>query len=174
MRDLKEIDIELATLQDELNNVHGTPTEVYARIVGYYRAVKNWNKGKRDEFDNRKTFSIELPSESHSTNIQETSSDTFEETHNSVTPTINSTHTYELYVRQTCPNCPPVKDFMSKIDLPGKIIDVDTEQGLTEAASKGVFAAPTVIVYNNDGTEISRAHNVEELAIIFESVAVAQ
>jgi ribonucleoside-triphosphate reductase len=63
---------------------------------------------------------------------------------------------------------------MSKIDLPGKIIDVDTEQGLTEAASKGVFAAPTVIVYNNDGTEISRAHNVEELAIIFESVAVAQ
>ena len=75
MRDLKEIDIELATLQDELNNVHGTPTEVYARIVGYYRAVKNWNKGKRDEFDNRKTFSIELSSESHSTNIQENSSD---------------------------------------------------------------------------------------------------
>ena len=116
MRDLKEIDIELATLQDELNNVHGTPTEVYARIVGYYRAVKNWNKGKRDEFDNRKTFSIELSSESHSTNIQENCSDTFEEAHNSATPTINWTHTYELYVRQTCPNCPPVKDFMSKID----------------------------------------------------------
>ena len=71
MRDLKEIEVEIATLQDELNNLHGTPTEVYARIVGYYRAVKNWNKGKRDEFDNRKTFSIELSSEPHIDNTQE-------------------------------------------------------------------------------------------------------
>lgn len=172
MRDLKEIEVEIATLQDELNNLHGTPTEVYARIVGYYRAVKNWNKGKRDEFDNRKTFSIELSSESPIDNTQENSSDIFVEAPTSTTQPINSSHTYELYVRQTCPNCPPVKDFMSKIDLPGKIIDVDTEQGLTEAASKGVFAAPTVIVYSNDGTEVSRAHNVEELTEIFESVAI--
>lgn len=34
-------------------------TEVYARIVGYYRAVKNWNNGKREEFNERKMFRIE-------------------------------------------------------------------------------------------------------------------
>jgi len=30
--------------------------EVYSRIVGYYRPVKNWNKGKREEFKQRKTY----------------------------------------------------------------------------------------------------------------------
>lgn len=57
-RTLAEIDAEIAATKEALNNVHGTETEVYARIVGYYRAVRNWNKGKRDEFDHRKMFSI--------------------------------------------------------------------------------------------------------------------
>lgn len=34
-------------------------TEVYARIVGYYRAVRNWNNGKREEFNERKMFAVE-------------------------------------------------------------------------------------------------------------------
>ncbi|MDR0305139.1 MAG: ribonucleoside triphosphate reductase [Chitinispirillales bacterium] len=34
----------------------GKDTEVYSRIVGYYRPVKNWNKGKRAEYDNRKLY----------------------------------------------------------------------------------------------------------------------
>lgn len=34
----------------------GKDTEVYARIVGYYRAVKNWNKGKREEKKSRVPF----------------------------------------------------------------------------------------------------------------------
>ncbi len=33
-------------------------TEVYSRIVGYYRPVKNWNKGKKEEFSERKTYFI--------------------------------------------------------------------------------------------------------------------
>jgi len=31
-------------------------TEVYSRIVGYYRPVKNWNDGKRAEYRDRKVF----------------------------------------------------------------------------------------------------------------------
>jgi ribonucleoside-triphosphate reductase len=34
-------------------------TEVYARIVGYLRPVKQWNEGKRAEFDLRKSFDID-------------------------------------------------------------------------------------------------------------------
>lgn len=34
----------------------GRPTEVYSRIVGYFRPVKQWNQGKRQEFEERKTF----------------------------------------------------------------------------------------------------------------------
>lgn len=33
-------------------------TEVYSRVAGYYRPVKCWNKGKREEFRLRKPFRI--------------------------------------------------------------------------------------------------------------------
>ncbi len=29
------------------------PTEVYSRVVGYFRPVQNWNKGKVEEFGER-------------------------------------------------------------------------------------------------------------------------
>jgi len=35
----------------------GRDTEVYSRVVGYYRPVQNWNEGKKQEFEERKTFS---------------------------------------------------------------------------------------------------------------------
>ncbi len=38
--------------------VCGAETEVYSRIVGYYRSVRNWNKGKREEYKERKMFAL--------------------------------------------------------------------------------------------------------------------
>jgi anaerobic ribonucleoside-triphosphate reductase len=32
------------------------PCEVYSRIVGYLRPVQNWNRGKKQEFYERKTY----------------------------------------------------------------------------------------------------------------------
>ena len=40
-RKLEEVEQEIAATKAELKDVHGTETEVYARIVGYYRAVKH-------------------------------------------------------------------------------------------------------------------------------------
>jgi len=37
----------------------GEETEVYSRVVGYYRPVKSWNNGKRQEFQDRKAVVIE-------------------------------------------------------------------------------------------------------------------
>lgn len=37
----------------------GRTTEVYSRVVGYHRPVKNWNKGKREEFRDRRAFTKE-------------------------------------------------------------------------------------------------------------------
>jgi len=34
------------------------PTQVYSRIVGYYRPLASWNAGKQNEFKNRKTFEL--------------------------------------------------------------------------------------------------------------------
>jgi anaerobic ribonucleoside-triphosphate reductase len=35
------------------------PCEVYSRIVGYLRPIQNWNKGKQQEFKERKTFRVD-------------------------------------------------------------------------------------------------------------------
>ncbi len=40
----------------------GHKTEVYSRIVGYLRPLEQWNDGKKQEFNDRRTF--ELPQES--------------------------------------------------------------------------------------------------------------
>ena len=34
------------------------PVEVYSRVVGYFRPVNQWNKGKQEEFNQRKEFSV--------------------------------------------------------------------------------------------------------------------
>jgi hypothetical protein len=35
------------------------PVEVYSRVVGYFRPVNQWNKGKQEEFYDRNEFSPE-------------------------------------------------------------------------------------------------------------------
>jgi len=37
------------------------PCEVYSRVVGYLRPVQQWNKGKRSEYRERKTFRLPKP-----------------------------------------------------------------------------------------------------------------
>ena len=40
------------------NPVFNPRTEIYSRVVGYYRPVNNYNPGKKAEFKSRKTFAI--------------------------------------------------------------------------------------------------------------------
>ncbi|MBD3322666.1 MAG: ribonucleoside triphosphate reductase [Chitinivibrionales bacterium] len=37
----------------------GEETEVYSRIVGYYRPVKNWNRGKKSEYKDRQSYRLQ-------------------------------------------------------------------------------------------------------------------
>lgn len=174
-RTLEQIEAEIAKTEAELKNLHGTETEVYARIVGYYRAVRNWNKGKRDEFNNRTLFVYDGDiSDSRAKNTEHSMTNDFSEekqNEQNINTMDNSIH-YEFFMRQTCPNCPPVKKYISDVSFEGKFIDVDTDEGLKEAASKGVFSAPTVIFYDQTNTEIGRGHNVEELKGVLEPQAI--
>lgn len=54
----KEILFEIEKLEMELANVKGTECEVYSRIVGYFRPVKQWNNGKQEEFYEREMFDV--------------------------------------------------------------------------------------------------------------------
>ena len=36
----------------------GAVCEIFSRVCGYFRPVNNWNKGKREEFKDRKVFDV--------------------------------------------------------------------------------------------------------------------
>lgn len=55
----KVLENKLSDMQQELNAVKGSKCEVYSRVVGYLRPVQNWNKGKKEEYEMRKTYAVE-------------------------------------------------------------------------------------------------------------------
>lgn len=54
----EEIKAKILALKEETQNCHGTPCEVYSRVVGYLRPVQGWNKGKKEEFALRENMKI--------------------------------------------------------------------------------------------------------------------
>lgn len=36
----------------------GRTTEVYSRVTGYHRPVRNWNRGKQEEFKDRLPYHV--------------------------------------------------------------------------------------------------------------------
>ena len=152
-RDITTIEKDIAETQKALDNVRGAETEVYARIVGYYRSLKNWNKGKKDEFAQRKTFQVD-------------------ETAAASEKAAEDVKRYELFARKTCPNCPPVKDYLAHSGLEGVTIDVDNPEGFQKAMAMNIVSAPTVVLYGKGGTPIATLHTVDDLdAVLSHGVA---
>lgn len=172
MRTIAEINADIERTKQEIEDVRGTQTEVYARIVGYYRSVRNWNKGKREEYNHRKMFTPEAKDTAeHLAGKGNCAIETEEPCRcgNAVAPGAFSAKgdepqvSYELYSRAACPNCPPVKDFCAGSFPNGKIVDVDTEEGFNKAKQKNILSTPTVIFYSETGDEICRAHSVQDI-----------
>jgi anaerobic ribonucleoside-triphosphate reductase len=44
-----------AKVEDETMHIM-VPVEVYSRVCGYFRPVNQWNKGKKEEFRERKDY----------------------------------------------------------------------------------------------------------------------
>lgn len=160
MRTLEQIEQELQEAREALSQVKGTPTEVYSRIVGYYRSVRNWNKGKREEYAERKLFRVvpeefprNLNEERHEWNTQGT-------------PGVAATRDRSrllLFIRTACPACPPAKDAATKLGIPVDFVDADTAEGLSEAVRRNVFSTPTAILLNREGNELARAWDAKSI-----------
>lgn len=164
MRTIQEIEADIDQVQHDITNVQGTTTEVYARIVGYYRSVRNWNRGKREEYNHRKLFVTENDSiNEHLLSGAVNTIDIEKQTVTSDKESSGEISRYELFVRKTCPNCPPVKDCCSRMPFSGTLIDVDTAEGFEKAQQYGIFSAPTVIFFDEANREVSRAHSTREI-----------
>jgi ribonucleoside-triphosphate reductase len=154
MRTIADIERDLAATREALANVEGTPAEVYSRIVGYYRSVRNWNKGKREEYGERKLFTVS-EEQLVGKNAKEKACPV---------DTRQTEPRVMLFVRPACPACPSAKDAAGRLGIPIDMVNADTEAGLEEASRRNVFSTPTAILITKDGREISRALDSDSIA----------
>ncbi|HAK45156.1 MAG TPA: hypothetical protein DCO79_04450 [Spirochaeta sp.] len=176
MRTIETLDSEITELKERMLSVKGTDTEVYTRIVGYYRSVKNWNLGKRDEYNKRKLFS--QPGKPSIREAAETvvSTATYKENTEPQLEIFSENNAapsgYYYFYRNTCPNCPPVRNWLENFHIGGIAVNVDDKDGFTKAAEYQIFASPTVVFHDEEGREIYRATDVKALDALFAKVSV--
>jgi ribonucleoside-triphosphate reductase len=169
MRDLEDIEKDLAAAVEALSGVEGTPAEVYSRIVGYYRSVRNWNRGKREEYGERKLFRVPENSAAPQFAASPASEKRAVEERGAASTVGGGTaasrhpggeHREEkllLFVRSACPACPGAKAAAGKLGIPVDTVNADTEHGMEEAVKRRVFSTPTAILLARDGRELGRA-----------------
>ena len=145
MRNLEDIKRDLAAARETLSSVEGTPAEVYSRIVGYYRSVRNWNLGKREEYGERKLYRID-------------------EANAAASLPFAPVEKLLLFVRSACPLCPPAKIAAGKLGIPVELVNTDTAEGMTEAIKRNVLSTPTAILLSAAGKELARAGDAETIS----------
>ena len=186
--DVREVKMaRLAELKANLMSVEGTPTEVYSRIVGYYRSVRNWNAGKREEFGRRREYAFPgaVPAvpqglytgsfTSHTRSAASLSSVAFPETQEvgeeaGNKPEADRIASWLLFTRKSCPNCPPVSAAIKASGFDGETLDVDTVEGLAMAGNYRVLTTPTVILLDAKGRELGRAFTKPQLTALLAPV----
>ena len=154
MRNLEVIEKDLAAAREALSSVEGTPAEVYSRIVGYYRSVRNWNRGKREEYGERRLYRI--------TDGLVTASS------NAVSP--QGETRMVLFTRKACPACPPAKAAAEAaaeaLDIPVELVNTDSPEGMDTAKRYNVMSTPTAILLSPENRELGRAWDAQTIIVL--------
>jgi ribonucleoside-triphosphate reductase len=134
----------------------GEETEVYSRITGYYRPVKNWNDGKTEEFKERKLYDM---SSSKLTHIGPRS----DKDNAKVVRAGAAEDQILLFTTKTCPNCKMAKGFLDDAKVQYRVINAEENTGLVKQFK--VMSAPTLItVENGDVERYVNASNIRKYA----------
>jgi ribonucleoside-triphosphate reductase len=158
VRNLEDVERDIEETKEALTHVEGNTAEVYSRIVGYYRSVRNWNKGKREEYGERKLFEVENSLAPVQVGCTASHGKDAEKAGARITAADSSAKVL-LFVRPSCPHCPPAKNAVAKLGLPVETVDAATTSGFAEAAKWTVMSTPTAILLSKDGKEIARAQD---------------
>lgn len=136
----------------------GEETEVYSRITGYYRPVKNWNDGKAQEFKDRKVYDIP---HSHLQRIDRKAVDT--EGQEGEVEIAGQDAKFYLFTTKTCPNCKMAASSLEKANIDYELVDAENNAGLVE--QYGVMQAPTLIIVDGDKIQkLANASNIKAYA----------
>lgn len=140
----------------------GNTTEVYSRITGYYRPVRNWNDGKSSEFENRKTYEPEELFSINKNLLDEAGVDlprvgtrTLGRANEVATATSKpDTDKLILVTTKTCPNCQAAKNYLNQAGIEYDVILADEADGAEIAGQYNISAAPTLIVQSGEEAEL--------------------
>lgn len=111
----------------------GNEAEVYSRITGYYRPVKNWNAGKMQEYKDRKVY---IPTQSK-TAFKDEKKENME---------------FILFTTPTCVNCKTVKKLLDTANI--QYVSVDAVNHQDQVDKYGVQQAPALVALSSNSTEI--------------------
>ena len=138
----------------------GKDAEVYSRITGYYRPVKNWNDGKAQEYKDRKVYNIANSMDNFEG--KEIVEEVVEETCNVLEDGIY------LFTTATCPNCRMAKNFLAQANVQFKEILATDNPELTK--SLNVTQAPTLVVVREG--QVNLVENVSNIRKFIETELV--
>ena len=131
----------------------GKDAEVYSRITGYYRPVKNWNDGKSQEYKDRRVYNI--ANSMSNFEGKEIVEEVVEEKCSVMEDGIY------LFTTATCPNCRMAKNFLAQANVQFKEVLATDNPELTK--SLNVTQAPTlVVVYNGEVKLIENVSNIRK------------
>ena len=132
--------------------VCGREAEVYSRITGYYRPVKNWNDGKAQEYKDRLEYTPD-------TGAYEPGSDGayIPDVFECCTPGFGAVTGGSaagadaaapeggilLFTTKTCPNCVMAKRFLDEAGIDYTVVDAEAQPEL--AGAYGIMQAPTLV-----------------------------
>ncbi len=133
----------------------GEEAEVYSRITGYYRPVKNWNDGKAQEYKDRKVYDIANSHLTHEVALEATEC-ACEEKKADVQDGVF------LFTTATCPNCKIACSLLDKAGVAYEKI-VASEENADMANAFGIKQAPTLVVVK-DG-EIKKYAGVSNVKV---------
>jgi ribonucleoside-triphosphate reductase len=125
----------------------GKETEVYSRITGYYRPVKNWNEGKAQEFKDRQTY--EINENENPNHVGPEHACSCGDAHKMEAPKVSE---LMLFTSPTCPNCKMAKMLLDKDGI--KYHNIDATSDKDTAVAYGVTKAPTLLVPNGDSYDV--------------------
>ena len=126
--------------------VCGEATEVWSRITGYYRPVKNWNTGKAEEFKERKTYNI-------GTSVLTHERKSLDEPLRKNVEKLSGKDSVMLFTTSTCPNCKIAKSLLDKAGVEYEVIDAEKVPEL--AVRYQVMQAPTLVIARENGDDTS-------------------
>ena len=118
----------------------GERTEVYSRITGYYRPVRNWNDGKAQEYKERKLYDIKNSVLKKKAEGVCDDAVVCEE----VAIETDGTENVMLFTTKTCPNCKAAASVLEKCNVGYTKIDAEENADMTR--SFDVRQAPTLVV----------------------------